>query len=90
MKNGGIKKYLYINWNSLKHKFDTDTVRRFSLLPELSIYYDSKGFFTFGYNDNEWCKELSIEFNFMFVRICYTFWWNFYKIDNDATRNNRE
>jgi len=40
---------------------------------------DSKGFFEFGgINDNEWCKELSISFNFLLIRINYTIWWNFY------------
>ena len=69
----------YKRWNTLSHNFDGDTTRSFNILPSLKIFYDSQGFIEFGGEiDNEWCKELSIHFEFLTLSFTLRFWWNFY------------
>lgn len=69
----------YKRWNTLSHSFDGDTTRSFNILPSLEIFYNSQGFIEFGGEiDNEWCKELSIYFEFLFLSFTLRFWWDFY------------
>ena len=69
----------YKRLNTLSYGFDGDTTRSFNFLPSLRIFYDSQGFIEFGVEiDNEWCKELSIYFEFLTLSFTLRFWWDFY------------
>lgn len=72
----------YVRLNTLKHFFEGDTIRRFMLTPSIELSYDSQGFFSFGHNDNEWCKELSVEVGFLIFYFSITFFWGFYTKNN--------
>lgn len=88
VRNKNIMKYhFYKRWNTLHYPFDNrDKMYSFNLLPQLEFYYETAGFFTLGLNDNEYCKQLSINFDFLVFSFTLTFWWDFYIID-DAKGN---
>jgi hypothetical protein len=81
-------KYVFnTRWNTLKHVYSGDSIRYFNILPSLEFYYDSRGFFEVGPSTmNDWCKELTISFSFLCIRMSFQFYWKFYKIYYDENK----
>jgi hypothetical protein len=65
------------NFNTLKVHKDALNFYFFYFLPSISLCYDSQSF----YDDEDWCKEARLSFEFLMVNLSIAFYWDFYKLD---------